>query len=145
MPIQWPRKLNFQHKIIEKKLFLPSAPPPPLLFALELLNKYSKRGKEFNPSAMFGIQNGREGKMGVKTFIAPLASWRFRPTSGGVNSVPGGRALSGIAKFSRLFFFYPWPSFTIAFVDELVRVGSSDFIKRRSNPTGLHGNSTKRQ
>lgn len=63
MPIQWPHKLNFHHKIIEMKLFQP-------FFSCDLLNKYSERGKEFNPSAVFGIQNGREGKMGVKTFIA---------------------------------------------------------------------------
>lgn len=65
MPIQWPRKLNFQHKIIEKKLFLRH---PPHFFS-PLLNKYSEREKEFNPSAMFGIQGGRGGKTGVKTFI----------------------------------------------------------------------------
>lgn len=69
MPIQWPHKLNFQHKIIEKKLFLRLPLPffPPSL--REFLNKYSEREKEFNPSAMFGIQGGRGGKTAVKTFI----------------------------------------------------------------------------
>lgn len=45
----------------------------------ELPNKYSERVKEFTPSAVFGIQNGGEGKMGVKTFIVePLPPPRLR-------------------------------------------------------------------
>lgn len=54
-----------------------SFPPSPFFFFFprELLNKYSERGKEFNPSAMFGIQGGREGKMGVKTFILQRVQW----------------------------------------------------------------------
>lgn len=64
MPIHWPHKLNFHHKIIENEIISTFFSP-----SCELLNKYSERAKEFTPSAVFGIQNGGEGKMAVKTSV----------------------------------------------------------------------------
>lgn len=62
MPIQWPRKLNFQHKIIEKKLFLC---PSPLPF---LINIQKKRRNSIRALCL-EFRAAEEGKTGVKTFI----------------------------------------------------------------------------
>lgn len=126
MPIHWPHKLKFHHKIIEMKLFQPFFP------SCERLNKYSVRVKQFNPSVMFGTQNGGEGKMGVKTFImeslppppppSPLClrdeDYAFRllafsPTSSGIKDITikdTSRNISGGRLSLACFLRRKWPN-----------------------------------
>lgn len=67
---------NYANSVASQAKFSPQnnrkeiiSPPPPLFFSRVSFLINIQKGKEFNLSAMVGIQGGREGKMGVKTFI----------------------------------------------------------------------------